>query len=246
MKKVLCLGLIVLMTSGCSTFQNMKHARKNRANNDTSQARLINDPNANYSTPATQHQYQQPLATNQQAGNYDSQMNQLETQLQARNNEITELKYEIQRMSDKMDQQYRSLKSSQTNQPMIARVELAEPIVAQPVSQQPTYSGTSMRERDYRNYSISESAVTEVKQNLDSNIEDISNVALEDDIIRIPVPAERVQLALKNAGYYSGAIDGKVGPMSKKAIFEFQKYHNLKVDGIVGKQTWGVLKSYVE
>lgn len=50
-----------------------------------------------------------------------------------------------------------------------------------------------------------------------------------------------IQTALKNSGYYIGKVDGKVGPMTKKAIEEFQKANNLKVDGKVGPKTWSVL-----
>lgn len=57
--------------------------------------------------------------------------------------------------------------------------------------------------------------------------------------------AQEIQLALKNAGYYSGVIDGKIGPQSKKAIEEFQKANSLKVDGKVGPKTWGVLSKYL-
>jgi len=56
---------------------------------------------------------------------------------------------------------------------------------------------------------------------------------------------EEIQTALKNSGFYSGAIDGKVGPMTKKAIEEFQKANNLKVDGKVGPQTWAILSTHV-
>lgn len=56
---------------------------------------------------------------------------------------------------------------------------------------------------------------------------------------------EQIQSALKNAGYYTGAIDGKIGPLSKKAIEEFQKASNLTVDGKVGPKTWAVLKNYL-
>jgi uncharacterized lipoprotein NlpE involved in copper resistance len=57
--------------------------------------------------------------------------------------------------------------------------------------------------------------------------------------------AKEIQLALKNAGLYGGLIDGKIGPMTKKAIEEFQKANNLKVDGKVGLKTWVVLSSYL-
>jgi len=47
-----------------------------------------------------------------------------------------------------------------------------------------------------------------------------------------------IQTALKNAGFYTGNIDGKIGPKSKKAIEDFQKANGLKVDGKVGPKTW--------
>ncbi len=54
-----------------------------------------------------------------------------------------------------------------------------------------------------------------------------------------------IQTALKNAGYYTGALDGKIGPMTKNAVKEFQKANNLAVDGRVGPKTWEVLKAYL-
>lgn len=62
----------------------------------------------------------------------------------------------------------------------------------------------------------------------------------------IPKPsAVEIQTALKNANFYMGEIDGKLGPMSKKAIEEFQKANTLKVDGKVGPQTWEALAKYL-
>lgn len=54
-----------------------------------------------------------------------------------------------------------------------------------------------------------------------------------------------IQMALKSAGFYSGAIDGKIGPKTKKAIEEFQKANGLKADGKVGPKTWAVLEKYL-
>ena len=67
----------------------------------------------------------------------------------------------------------------------------------------------------------------------------------DENIIRVAASVQDVQKALKGAGYYSGSIDGKLGSGSKQAIREFQKDHNLKADGIVGKGTWAELKSYL-
>ena len=55
----------------------------------------------------------------------------------------------------------------------------------------------------------------------------------------------QIQTCLTNAGLYSGKIDGKSGPMTKKAIEEFQKANNLKVDGKVGPQTWEILSKHL-
>jgi hypothetical protein len=57
--------------------------------------------------------------------------------------------------------------------------------------------------------------------------------------------AIEIQTALKNAGYYTGNVDGKIGPKSKKAIAEFQKANGLKTDGKVGSMTWEALSKYL-
>ena len=56
---------------------------------------------------------------------------------------------------------------------------------------------------------------------------------------------EEIQTALKNAGCYTGLIDAKLGPLTKKAIEDFQKANNLQVDGKVGPKTWVVLSKYL-
>ncbi len=57
--------------------------------------------------------------------------------------------------------------------------------------------------------------------------------------------ATEIQTALKNAGYYTGAVDGKIGPLTKKAIEEFQKANGLKADAKVGIKTWDALSKYL-
>lgn len=60
-----------------------------------------------------------------------------------------------------------------------------------------------------------------------------------------PTP-EQIQTALKNAGYYQGNVDGKLGPKSKKAITDFQIDNRLDADGKVGPMTWAKLKDHLE
>jgi murein L,D-transpeptidase YcbB/YkuD len=57
---------------------------------------------------------------------------------------------------------------------------------------------------------------------------------------------KQIQTALKNASLYFGEIDGKIGPLTRKAIEEFQKMRGLKVDGKVGPVTWGELQKYLD
>ena len=46
-----------------------------------------------------------------------------------------------------------------------------------------------------------------------------------------------IQQRLKKWGYYTGAVDGILGPKSVAAIKKFQKNNGLAVDGIVGPKT---------
>ena len=54
-----------------------------------------------------------------------------------------------------------------------------------------------------------------------------------------------IQSALKEAGYYDGPIDGKLGPKSRKAIKAFQVDMGLKIDGIAGTKTKKALLQYL-
>ena len=65
-------------------------------------------------------------------------------------------------------------------------------------------------------------------------------------IIRVTANPSDIQQALKNAGYYDGAIDSKIGHKTKKAISAFQADHGLKADGIIGKRTWAELSTYLK
>ncbi|MFH1888758.1 MAG: peptidoglycan-binding domain-containing protein [Candidatus Omnitrophota bacterium] len=57
--------------------------------------------------------------------------------------------------------------------------------------------------------------------------------------------SKQIQMALQNAGYNPGAIDGRMGSRTKEAIKAFQRDNNLKVDGKVGQRTWSLLKKYL-
>jgi len=56
---------------------------------------------------------------------------------------------------------------------------------------------------------------------------------------------KQIQIALKNAGFEPGSIDGRMGKSTRDAIRAFQRANNLSADGKVGKQTWDLLKGYL-
>lgn len=65
------------------------------------------------------------------------------------------------------------------------------------------------------------------------------------DVTAETMTKKQIQKALKNAGYYDGAVDGKIGQKTKNAIMEFQRAMGLKADGIAGRNTKEKLLKYL-
>lgn len=59
------------------------------------------------------------------------------------------------------------------------------------------------------------------------------------------LPSANIQKALKNAGYYQGNVDGKIGSATKEAVKAFQRDNGLEADGVVGRRTWDKLKVHL-
>lgn len=57
---------------------------------------------------------------------------------------------------------------------------------------------------------------------------------------------KQMQIALLNAGYNPGPVDGRMGKQTKDAVKAFQKANNLTADGKVGKQTWALLRPHLD
>lgn len=64
--------------------------------------------------------------------------------------------------------------------------------------------------------------------------------------VTLKMPIKDVQRALKNAGFYKGPIDGKMGPKTKQALKAFQKASGLKADMVVGGKTSKKLSEYLK
>jgi len=55
----------------------------------------------------------------------------------------------------------------------------------------------------------------------------------------------QVQMALKNAGFDTGPVDGQMGKRTKAMLASFQKRKGLKADGIIGFKTLRELAEYL-
>ena len=70
------------------------------------------------------------------------------------------------------------------------------------------------------------------------------------EIYRTPsgftLPSRDIQKALKNAGYYNGSVDGKIGSATRSAIKQFQEDQGLSADGVCGRRTWSKLQPFLE
>ena len=93
----------------------------------------------------------------------------------------------------------------------------------------------------------SEQTISELRAQVDRLEQtQYSEEGIGKDAPKVSATPKRIQTALKNAGYYDSKIDGKIGKLSRRGIEEFQADKGLKVDGIVGKQTWAKLSEYLD
>jgi peptidoglycan hydrolase-like protein with peptidoglycan-binding domain len=65
-------------------------------------------------------------------------------------------------------------------------------------------------------------------------------------VINGDINGKAVQQALSNAGLNVGAIDGQMGPQTKRMLIAFQKSKGLKGDGIIGIQTLRLLEQQLQ
>ncbi|MBI4971179.1 MAG: peptidoglycan-binding protein [Candidatus Omnitrophica bacterium] len=78
----------------------------------------------------------------------------------------------------------------------------------------------------------------------------VSGASISGEIYRTPsgftLPSRDIQRALKNAGYYNGPVDGKIGSATRSAIKQFQEDQGLSADGVCGRRTWSKLQPFLE
>lgn len=88
------------------------------------------------------------------------------------------------------------------------------------------------------------------KNNAFKNRTQSQNTKVMDEILSYRLESKervkQIQSALKNAGFYKGEADGKIGFEVKDAIKKFQKSKGLNPDGVVGSKTWEELRRYLK
>ena len=81
--------------------------------------------------------------------------------------------------------------------------------------------------------------IRNLQDNSGKGIGDVSSGAAE------KLSYKQIQQALKNAGYYKGTVDGKMGGHTKKALKKFQHANGLKADGVAGRRTMIELQKHL-
>lgn len=78
----------------------------------------------------------------------------------------------------------------------------------------------------------------------------VAAVGATGEVYRTPsgftLASRDIQNALKNSGYYTGPIDGKIGSRTKTAIKRFQEDQGLVPDGVCGRNTWAKLQAFIQ
>lgn len=85
--------------------------------------------------------------------------------------------------------------------------------------------------------------ISALKEALSKSLEEKESTKKE--AIKARPSPKQIQIALKNAGYNPGKIDGKIGRQTKDAIRVFQKANNLALTGKINDETWELLKAYL-
>ncbi len=75
------------------------------------------------------------------------------------------------------------------------------------------------------------------KKSIDDGYLNFNNNSQLSNVLQKLSKNQLIQMRLKELGYYNGQIDGSIGPLSLKAIKQFQDENGLEVDGIVGPIT---------
>jgi len=102
---------------------------------------------------------------------------------------------------------------------------------------------TQIRSKDEEIYNLKE-ALNKAMEEKAVKVKPLSKKRVIGEVKSRP-NAKQIQIALANAGYNPGTLDGRMGRQTRDAIRAFQRTNNLAVDGKVGKQTWALLKEYL-
>ncbi|MDD4910045.1 MAG: peptidoglycan-binding domain-containing protein [Candidatus Omnitrophica bacterium] len=83
-------------------------------------------------------------------------------------------------------------------------------------------------------------------EDLRAGLSDMKKKASKSSVAEFRKPlSKQVQIALRNAGFNPGPIDGKMGVQTRNAIRAFQKANRLPVSGDVDYNTWQALKEFL-
>jgi peptidoglycan hydrolase-like protein with peptidoglycan-binding domain len=69
----------------------------------------------------------------------------------------------------------------------------------------------------------------------------LANAVADRKVKAVKPTCRRIQEALKACGFDPGPADGRIGEKTRQAVKDFQKKKGLKIDGLVGGETWNMM-----
>ena len=103
---------------------------------------------------------------------------------------------------------------------------------------------SQLQQRDTQLIALQEALDTESKERT-SLATQLSTLTEKYKSVSHTGSVKQIQIALQNAGYDVGKVDGVVGGKTRSAVRDFQKANSLKITGKVDKETWLLLRQYL-
>ncbi len=110
--------------------------------------------------------------------------------------------------------------------------------------QAPKKTATLEEQTDARKMTSNAGAVVRARMPTDEQLAALKThhpLARGDDSPEVNKDVVELQTFLKDKGLFKGEANGKFDAATDKAVREFQAQNGLKVDGVVGQQTWGAM-----
>lgn len=179
--------------------------------------------------------------------NPDGMANYMRTAASAAQNLYGKKEYAGQDYDTYLYNRFMAIKSPNANTPdaMNGNFDTPDKQYAWKKAMQIAYGVTNgLIKADKAQFYFTKKEIEQMKQNqsFDFNqVDEVGTVGKYKTFAYKQSDAEKLQSKLSELGFYKGAIDGSIGPMTKSALKAYQAANDLEADGIAGPKTKAML-----